>query len=64
MEICYSGHDEIVHIERAKACPLCAAIAEKEDLQAKIKELQSEIDDLWEQINHLSEEMADMADMK
>jgi transcription initiation factor IIE alpha subunit len=46
MIICENGHDEIVHIQGRRECPLCAAIAELREAKDKISELESDIEKL------------------
>jgi hypothetical protein len=45
INICNSGHDEIV-FEGRGSCPLCDAIAERELLEKEIAELREEQDNL------------------
>ena len=51
MDICTSGHDEIVHNERK--CPLCWAMDEIKNQEARNKELESEIETLGLEIDNV-----------
>lgn len=57
MEICSSGHEEIVHDERL--CPLCTALA---DIKQEERDHAGELRDLKEQINDLENEAQEAAE--
>ena len=53
VNICSSGHAEIVHDERE--CPLCTAIDERDSLDDKLGEARKEIESLTREVEKLEE---------
>lgn len=59
MEVCSSGHEEIVHDEYR--CPLCTALA---DIKRMERDHANEIRDLKEQIDDLENAAQEIAEMR
>ena len=62
MDICSSGHDEIVYDERN--CPLCEANGQIEELEKEKKELETTNETLEERIYELEQEVETLNDIK
>lgn len=43
MKICDDGHEEVVYSDYAKVCPVCDAIAERDDAIQQLEQSEKEI---------------------